>query len=102
MKLLPYEFFTVECNDPLYVVAQRLANRVETSRWFPVRDHLYLGSVWERGFKVVPVVHYMNSFLPVICGRFEARSSGTTIQPLMAPRCATTSMALLHPVSRAP
>jgi hypothetical protein len=38
----------------------------------------YEGTVSETGFKISRIIHYRNSFLPVIRGRFEPQVDGTT------------------------
>jgi WD40 repeat protein len=84
MKLLPHYTFSLQAHDPLSVVLERLAAQVEppkTVRWFLSQDHLlYEGSVSEEGFKISRIIHYRNSMLPVIRGRFEQSSDGTVVQ----------------------
>jgi hypothetical protein len=39
----------------------------------------YKGTVDETGFKISRIIHYRNSFLPVIRGRFETQADGKTV-----------------------
>ncbi len=81
MKLLPYESFTVVTHDSIPVVTQRLSAQVARSRWFAKQP--YSGRVWRDGFKVMPVIGYRNSFLPVIRGYLDAAPDGTIIHVTM-------------------
>ncbi|HBB34504.1 MAG TPA: hypothetical protein DC064_22620 [Cyanobacteria bacterium UBA9273] len=81
MKLLPYDSFTIQTRDPLPVVRQRLNERVEAARirfGFSRNHALYQGTVSEVGFKITRIIHYKNSFLPVIRGSFQQQVDGTT------------------------
>jgi hypothetical protein len=81
MKLFPYESFTLASSDPIPIIVRRLSKQVERSSWFARAP--YSGEVWSDGFKVVPVIGYRNSFLPVICGDFETQPKGTIIYVTM-------------------
>jgi len=87
VKLLPYDTFTIQTADPLAIVLERMTAQVErqkTIRWHFSRDHLpYEGTLSETGFQISRIIHYRNSFLPVIRGRFEPSPSGTTVQITM-------------------
>jgi hypothetical protein len=81
MKLLPYDSFTIQTRDPLPLVRQRLKAQVEDRRirFGFSRSHApYEGTVSETGFKISRIIHYRNSFLPVIRGHFETQLDGTT------------------------
>src|SRR5438105_6866536 len=84
MNLIPYDAFTIEVNDSVEVVAQRL--RIQTERsWWGLVTLPYVGKVWGDGFKVVPVTWYRNSFKPVICGELESTPTGTLAYVTMRP-----------------
>lgn len=81
MKLLPYEEFTIQTRDFLPLIIERLNGEVETPkiRWGFSRHHaLYQGKVSESGFEITRIIHYRNSFLPVIRGTFHQESDGRT------------------------
>ncbi|HEY9639972.1 MAG TPA: WD40 repeat domain-containing protein [Coleofasciculaceae cyanobacterium] len=87
MRLLPYDSFTLQTPDPLPIVLERLATQVESEkliRWQFSRNHLpYEGSYSEAGFKIHRIIHYRNSFLPIIRGQFETSRLGTTVHITM-------------------
>ena len=84
LKLLPYDTFTVQTRSPLAAVVERLSARVEPRKLvrFPHhRNHLpYQGEVTDIGFSISRIIHYRNSFLPNIEGRFENHASGTLVK----------------------
>lgn len=81
MKVLPYNTFTISTPDALSVVLQRLNAKVEPTKVFrfSTKHAPYQGSISEEGFKISRIIHYRNSFLPVIKGRFEVESHQTII-----------------------
>lgn len=87
MKLLPYDTFTLQTPDPVSIVLQRLATQVEPIkkvRWTFSRNHLpYEGTCSETGFQIYRIIHYRNSFLPQIQGRFASSPLGTNVQITM-------------------
>ena len=88
MKWLPYESW--ELASPLQVdqMVDGMARRVEPVKWFRMpwgNDHTpFQGSIHEHGFTISRVIHYSNSFLPVLNGTFIPTQSGTTIKIRMA------------------
>ncbi|MFE1748574.1 WD40 repeat domain-containing protein [Coleofasciculus sp. H7-2] len=86
MKLLPYNTFTLQTQDPLPIVLEKLAAHIEPSklRWHISRHHApYEGTLSETGFEIHRIIHYRNSFVPIIRGRFELSPSGTIIRITM-------------------
>ncbi|BAY80011.1 hypothetical protein NIES25_64990 (plasmid) [Nostoc linckia NIES-25] len=81
MKVLPYNTFTISTSDPLSVVLQRLNAKVEATKAFrfSTKHAPYQGSISEEGFQIRRIIHYRNSFLPMIRGRFEVESHQTII-----------------------
>lgn len=83
MYLLPYIRFTLHSPDPVPIVQARLTSYVDDPK--PWRRHLYehhapyQGTVAEDGFLIYRAIHYRNSFLPLIRGKFHPMSGGTTI-----------------------
>ena len=92
MKLLPYDAFTIQTPDSLAIVLEKLAAHIEPSktfRWSFSRDHApYEGRISDTGFEIHRIIHYRNSFLPIIRGRFDPLPNGTAIHITMG----------LHPV----
>jgi len=87
MKLLPYDTFTIQTPDPLPAVIEKLATYIEPSkpiRWQFSRNHVpYEGTLSDAGFEIHRIIHYRNSFLPMIRGRFELSPSGTLVRITM-------------------
>lgn len=81
MKILPYDTFTILTCDPLHIVLQRLNAKVEAKKIFRFStEHApYEGKISEEGFQISRIIHYRNSFLPVIQGRFEIQNKQTLI-----------------------
>ena len=83
MKILPYLTFTLQTSKPLPLVIERLENYVEPLkmlRWSLSRNHApYQGKISDTGFEIHRIIHYRNSFLPYIKGRFESSPQGTLI-----------------------
>ncbi|MEO0458197.1 MAG: hypothetical protein AAF152_16675 [Cyanobacteria bacterium P01_A01_bin.114] len=87
MKIFPYRRFTLQTSAPLPRVKQRLAGHIEAPklvRWTFSRDHApYQGTLTDTGFEIRRIIHYRNSFLPNIQGRFETVPKGTAVHITM-------------------
>lgn len=87
MQLLPYDTFTIQSQEPLSDVIKRLEAHIEAPkavRWSFSRNHApYQGTLSNAGFEITRVIHYRNSFLPNIQGRFESLPGGTVIRVTM-------------------
>lgn len=86
VKLLPSDTFTLQTPDPLPIVVERLARQIEPIKaWrrFSYDRKLYQGSIDDTGFKMTRIIHYRNSFLPVIRGQFETSPTGTIVRVSM-------------------
>ena len=81
MKLLPYDTMTVDVPAPIEKVVDSLRRHVEPRKWFRLsHDHVpFQGEVHESGFTISRIIHYRNSFLPVLHGRFESQESSTAV-----------------------
>ncbi|OCQ99879.1 hypothetical protein BCD64_01990 [Nostoc sp. MBR 210] len=81
MKILPYDSFTITVPEPLPIVVQRLSANIEPPKAFRFsRQHtLYQGTISDDGFQISRIIHYRNSFLPMIRGRFEAQPRQTLV-----------------------
>jgi hypothetical protein len=86
MKVLPYDSFTILTPDALPIVIQRLNAQIEPQKTFRFsKKHApYQGSISESGFRISRIIHYRNSFLPVIQGRFQVESCQTVIHVQMS------------------
>jgi hypothetical protein len=62
-------------------VIASLDSQTEPKKWFRLgRAHTMLqGTFSSDGFKITRIIHYRNSFLPIIRGTFGSGPSGTTI-----------------------
>ncbi len=95
MKLWPHDSF--EINSPLTseCLVESLRNRVEPRKLLRFsRDHAeFQGTVSPDGFSIQRIIHYRNSFLPVIEGRFHRAACGTRVVVRM--RLSAFAMAFL-------
>lgn len=84
MQLLPYDTFSIHTREPLEDVIEKLNAQIEAPkafRWPFSRNHApYAGTLSRSGFEIRRIIHYRNSFLPNIRGRFEPSSEGTIIR----------------------
>jgi hypothetical protein len=87
VHFLPYDTFTIQTQEQLLDVIQKLDAHIEAPkafRWNFSRNHApYAGTLNSSGFEIHRIIHYRNSFLPNIHGRFEALSDGTLIRITM-------------------
>lgn len=85
MKILPYDTFTILTPESLPIILQRLNAKVESPKAFrfSTKHALYQGTISEEGFQISRIIHYRNSFLPMIRGRFEVQSHQTLIHVQM-------------------
>ena len=90
MNILPYDRFTLTTYEPIPHLLERLSEQIEPIKIFrfPLLEpnHApYQGTLSEEGFKITRIIHYRNSFLPVVRGKFETRGRETLIHIQMAP-----------------
>ncbi len=87
MRLLPHETFTVKSPEPLSKIIEKLEAKIEPQkivRWgFSHRHFSYEGTISQSGFKIHRIIHYRNSFLPIIRGEFEALPKETLVHITM-------------------
>ena len=83
MAFVPYEHFTIDTSLPFDEAVDRIAQRVEPKRFFRnpfSREHKeFEGSVTPQDFKISRIIHYRNSFLPIINGQFVKTPLGTRL-----------------------
>ena len=83
-KLLPVDAFEIETSYPIEALMRLLETQIEPQKLirfrFGRRDHKpFQGDFSRDGFKMTRIIHYRNSFLPVIRGTFHPNVRGTTI-----------------------
>ncbi|MEO1093278.1 MAG: hypothetical protein AAFX01_00070 [Cyanobacteria bacterium J06638_28] len=86
MNLLPYDRFSVQTTRPLAAIINLLSEQVEAPRlrWgFQRNGARYTGTIADTGFTIRRIIHYRNSFLPQIQGRFESLPQGTVVHITM-------------------
>ena len=86
MKLLPRDRFSIQTHQPLSTVLAILERHIEAPRmrWGFSHNHPpYTGQLSEEGFEIRRIIHYRNSFLPQIKGRFETAPEGTFVHITM-------------------
>ncbi|MFZ1027139.1 MAG: hypothetical protein WAN66_13065 [Limnoraphis robusta] len=87
MQLLPHETFTLRSREPLSKIIEKLEAKIEPQkiiRWGFSRRHLpYEGTISHSGFQIHRIIHYRNSFLPLIRGKFESLPNETLVHITM-------------------
>jgi hypothetical protein len=93
MRLIPYENFSLSSSksieDLVAILSQNVAQTASFSVFGKVHDKPFEGKFSENGFRVKRVIHYLNSFIPIVKGRFSRSLEGTTVTVKMFP----------HPIS---
>lgn len=81
IKLIPYDSFEIATGLSPSQIEFALNDNIEPTKWLRIsRDHkVFQGSITQKGFVVTRIIHYRNSFLPIIKGTFKSSSSGSTI-----------------------
>lgn len=86
---LPFRKFVIETSLSEAEVAERLRGIVEPGSPFLApfwrSNRLFRGEVSPQGFKVMRIILYRNSFLPVVSGTFEPGPSGARVAVTMRP-----------------
>ena len=79
--LLPWHRFTIDSPYPPDTAAAMLASQVGPGGvlFFARGDKPFCGEVSGSTFKVMRVIRYRNSFLPVVSGTLEPRGAGTRV-----------------------
>ncbi len=81
MGLIPYDQAIVKTSLDIEQVYQKLAGVIEPRTYMRFsRDHVYFeGSLEREAFKISRIIHYRNSFLPVILGEIRDELDGTAV-----------------------
>jgi hypothetical protein len=74
-RLLPYEEFTLVSAHPAPVVLAKLAAALRPSEGKP----RFSGAITDHGFQLAVAVTQPTLYLPLLCGRVEATSTGCII-----------------------
>ena len=87
MAFVPYEHFTIDTRLPFNEAVDRIARLVEPRqffRWPFSRQHKeFEGTVTAQDFRISRIIHYRNSFLPIIKGQFARTPLGTRLSVKM-------------------
>lgn len=87
ISLLPYKQIVFESQLNGAEARRRLALEVAKRnwglQWFERRTEKFEGTVSETDFQISRIIHYRNSFLPMITGRFIPLSQGVRIEVKM-------------------
>ncbi|MDP6635281.1 MAG: hypothetical protein QGG42_10310 [Phycisphaerae bacterium] len=86
MILLPYESWEIDSSLTVDELVAGMTSRTKPSKLLCTGSRNYAslqGGIHARGFCLHRVVHYHNSSLPHIYGRFVPRDNGTTIRVRM-------------------
>ena len=80
----PWHAFTVDGGMPPDLATVLIASQVGPREFlFPTLTKAFTGSVADGGFKIMRVIRYRNSFLPVVTGRIEPHDTGSRIHVRM-------------------
>jgi hypothetical protein len=83
----PYREFEIDTELPQTEVVERVRAIVEPGSVFLASfkrtNKLFTGEVWPDGFKVMRLIYYGNSGLPVVEGRIQPGPKGTRVQVTM-------------------
>ena len=89
MTFLPFERLTLRTELRSGELYRRLAAAVEPVRWIRnpfSRDHKpYEGKISSSGFKITRVIHYRNSFVPIVTGRVRDEGAGCVVEIILRP-----------------
>jgi hypothetical protein len=88
MAFIPYNQFVIDTPLPAEMVMEKLSQVVQPKRFWPnpfSEDRKQFEGIVSKGcFRMVRNIYYLNSFIPLIKGRFASSDSGTRIIITMA------------------
>jgi hypothetical protein len=95
--MLPMNAFNVETYHSPSTIVDRLSNTTDQTSWMlPLSSkRLFWGRIGARHFKLVPIISYRNSFLPVIQGSLSTDGSGTHVRVMMRLHWGTTIFVII-------
>lgn len=89
MMLIPYEKLKIKTSLSVSDTLKKLDDAIEPKRSFrklwDSRHKPYEGKIEGTHFNATRIIHYRNSFLPVIKGEIQSEISGSTINITMHP-----------------
>jgi hypothetical protein len=82
MKFLPRDYYDIQSSLNREQVVELLGSEVEPRKLprFSRQHKTFEGKVTWRGFKITRIIHYRNSFFPIIHGSFEQGGTGIDIK----------------------
>ena len=85
MKFLPWDHYDIQTSLNREKVVELWGSEVEPRKWlrFSRQHKTFEGEVTWQGFKIMRIIHYRNSFLPIIHGSFEQGGKGIDIKVRM-------------------
>jgi len=85
MKFLPWDHYDIQTSLNREQVVELLGSEVEPKKWlrFSRQHKTFEGEVTWQGFKIRRIIHYRNSFLPIVHGGFEQGDRGIDISVRM-------------------
>ena len=88
MKFIPYEHLKIKTRLSADEVSKRLDEVIEPKRsfrWFEANRKPYQGNIEGPSFEISRIIHYRNSFLPIIKGEIQPEMSGSSVHITMRP-----------------
>ena len=81
MKIFPYHEFKIATPVSIEDSYTSLNSEIEPDKWFRFlsKHTLFQGTISRESFKITRIIHYRNSFLPIIYGTFLPGLNGTTV-----------------------
>jgi len=85
MKFFPWYHYDIQTSLNREKVVELLGLEVEPRKWLRIsrRHKRFEREVTWEGFKIMRIIHYRNSFLPIVHGRFEQGDRGIDIKVRM-------------------
>lgn len=85
MKLLPYDSYEIQTSLTHVGAVAILQSEIEPRKWlrFSRKHKTFEGVLSWEGFKIWRIIHYRNSFIPIISGSFEEGAPGVKVKVRM-------------------
>jgi len=84
MKFLPSDKFEIETTLSPTMIVDSLHLSIEPKKLFRMSSSSnhkpFQGEITQDGFKITRIIHYRNSFLPIITGRFLPGNPGLKVE----------------------
>ncbi len=81
MKFWPSDQFEIQTTMSAEDIVASLSSEIEPNKLFGMStDHApFQGDISRHGFKITRIIHYRNSFLPIISGKFLPGDAGVKV-----------------------